>query len=91
MIRDVRIALIEMGHFGLADVLEEAVDLMHRRRPVRRMRAKSPTVTPEIRQQIITLAINTELHVAEIAAQVGVNPGRVSEVLQRYARINRAR
>ena len=55
---------------------------LHRRSPVRQMPMKSRPVTTRVKQQIIDLADNTELHSSEIAAKLGVNPGRVSEVLQ---------
>ncbi len=89
MISEVRNALVETNQTGLADLLSEALDLLTRRRAVRRMRAKSPAITAQIRQAIIERAGSTDLHASEIAAELGVNPGRVSEVLQRHARLNR--
>lgn len=89
MIGNVRSALHDLHQAGLADQLTEALDLLMRRSPVRRMRVKSPPITAELRQAIIDRASSTDLHTSEIAAELGVNPGRVSEVLQRNARRNR--
>jgi hypothetical protein len=55
---------------------------MRRRKPARRAPIHSARVTPAIRDKIIDLAETTDMHSSEIAAAVGVNPGRVSEVLQ---------
>jgi hypothetical protein len=54
---------------------------LHRRAPVRRMPIRSRPITRLVKEQIIELARNTDMHTADIAARVGVNPGRVSEVL----------
>ncbi len=62
----------------IAEVIDQ---YLHRRPPVRQMPIRSRPVTRQVKERIIELAINTELHAAEIAAEVGVNPGRVSEVL----------
>lgn len=55
--------------------------LMYRRPAARRMGVRSRRITPAIRAQIIELADTTDMHSSEIAAEVGVNPGRVSEIL----------
>lgn len=89
MISEVRKTLVETNQTGLADLLAEALDLLTRRRAVRRMRAKSLPITAQVRQAIIERASSTDLHASEIASELGVNPGRVSEVLQRQARLNR--
>jgi hypothetical protein len=81
-------ALETVGDIESATKLRDALDLLYRRSPVRRMRKKSPRITGEMRRQIIDLARTTDLHNAEIAAILEVNPGRVSEVLQRAARVN---
>jgi streptomycin 6-kinase len=62
----------------IGDVVER---YLHRRPPVRQMPIRSRPLTRRVKEKIIELAENTELHSAEIAAEVGVNPGRVSEVL----------
>ena len=54
---------------------------LHRRSAARHMPIRSRSVTRSVREQIVDLAENTDMHSAEIAAKVGVNPGRVSEVL----------
>lgn len=66
----------------LAAELESIIDDdLYRRKPARKMRRKSVPVTASVKAKIIQLA-ETDLHSDEIAARVGVNPGRVSEVLQ---------
>lgn len=72
------------GDHDHADQIVDVVDnLMVRRSPVRgRMPTKSNQVTPAIKAQILRLAKTTSMHSAEIAVRLGVNPGRVSEVLQ---------
>lgn len=75
--------LREEGEAEYAAEIEDIVDgLMHRRKPVRKAPTHSVPVTDEVKRQIRRLAENPNLHSSEIAAQVGVNPGRVSEVLQ---------
>lgn len=70
------------GEAELASRIGDVIDqYLHRRRPVRQMPIRSRSVTPRLKQQIIALAENTEMHSAEIAVRLGVNPGRVSEVL----------
>jgi hypothetical protein len=77
---------IEAGKSTPKDLASDIRKLIHekliRRSPARRMGQKSSPVTSEVKNKIIELAENTELHSAEIAAEVGVNPGRVSEILQ---------
>jgi hypothetical protein len=64
----------------ITDIVES---MMFRRTPARgRMPGKSNQITPDIKAQILKLAKSTKMHSAEIAAELGVNPGRVSEVLQ---------
>ena len=55
---------------------------MTREKHVRRAPVKWRGVTPQIAHSIKTMAkSNPTMHLSEIAAKVGVNPGRVSEVL----------
>lgn len=61
--------------------IEEALSMMTRSTPVRRAREKSKPITPEVKAQIRQLA-KTDLHMSEIGHHLGVNPGRVSEVLR---------
>jgi hypothetical protein len=75
----------ELRRAGQRDVarrLSDVVGLMRRRAPARRMRTHSRTVTPAIREQVLELARTTDMHSAEIAVQLNLNPGRVSEILQ---------
>lgn len=70
------------GQRDLATKLSGVTTLLHRRPAARRMPVHSRSITPAIRQQILDLARTTDLHSSEIAARLGVNPGRVSEILQ---------
>lgn len=70
------------GDRDLARRLSGVIGLMRRRPPVRRMPTHSRTVTPQIREQVLELARTTDMHSAEIAVQLNLNPGRVSEILQ---------
>lgn len=70
------------GQADLARRLSGVIGLLRRRAPVRRMPAHSQKVTPEIKRKVLELAGTTNLHSAEIAAQLKINPGRVSEILQ---------
>jgi hypothetical protein len=70
------------GQRDLARRLSNVTSLLHRRPAARRMPIHSNPITPAIRQQILELARTTDMHSSEIAAQLGVNPGRVSEILQ---------
>jgi len=71
------------GQVEAAGTIGEVVSrYLHRRQPVRRMPVHSQSVTRRVRERIVELAESTDMHSAEIAAKVGVNPGRVSEVLQ---------
>lgn len=57
-------------------------DLMYRRQPARRASSHSNPITPVIIAQARNLAATTDLHSSEIASRLGVNPGRISEILQ---------
>lgn len=48
--------------------------------PVRRAPDKSLDITPAMRAQIFALA-KTDMHLSEIGHRLGINQGRVSEVL----------
>lgn len=58
----------------------EALSMMTRERMVRRAPDKSRKITPEMKETIRRLA-RTDMHVGEIAHRLGINQGRVSEVL----------
>lgn len=75
----------ELEAAGLDDYADELRQLevyTHRRTAARRAPSHSAPVTPARRARIVELAETTDMHSSEIAAEVGVNPGRVSEVLQ---------
>ncbi len=70
------------GEVGEAVKLENVVQgLMHRKSPARRASRHSKSVTGTIRKQVLHLASTTDLHSSEIAARLGINPGRVSEII----------
>jgi len=81
-IREIAQRLLDGGHAQEANALHQILPLMQRRQAARRMERHSRRVSPAIRERIIELAETTDMHSAEIAAEVGVNPGRVSEILQ---------
>jgi len=61
--------------------LMNALSMMTRRQHVKG-RVKSKPITEDLRKEIIALnRAAPDLHYSEIAHRVGVNPGRVSEVL----------
>ena len=66
----------------LAAQIQRIIDLdLYRQSPARRMKNKSRPVTKRVREEILHLANTTHMHEHEIAVAVGVNHGRVSEVL----------
>jgi hypothetical protein len=70
------------GQRDLARRLSGVNSLLFRRSPARRMPSHSRSVTPQIREQVLDLARTTDMHSAEIAVHLNLNPGRVSEILQ---------
>jgi hypothetical protein len=75
--------LRRIGQRDLASRVNDVVsNLMYRRSPARRMPIHSNPVTPQIIREVRRLADTTDMHSSEIAAELGVNPGRVSEILQ---------
>ena len=61
--------------------LAHALHLMHRKPPIKRARQRN-VLTAEKRAAVLALARrNPDLHLADIAEIVGLNPGRVSEIL----------
>ena len=54
---------------------------MHRRKPVRMTKPRSPPVTPAIKAKIRELAATTDASQMAIGARLGVSSGRVSETL----------
>ena len=75
--------LRRIGQRDLASRVSEVVsDMMYRRTPARRAPRHSNPITPDVIREARHLARTTNLHSSEIAAQLGVNPGRISEILQ---------
>jgi hypothetical protein len=74
--------LARSGQRDAARRLSSVLGLMHRRSPARRMPTHSRSVTPQIRRQVLEVAETTDMHSAEIAVRLNLNPGRVSEILQ---------
>ena len=72
------------GRDDLAARVDVVVEKLHRRKAARpRAPVHSAKITPEIRRQVVELATSRpDLHLSEIAAKLGLNPGRVSEILQ---------
>ena len=63
-----------------AALIDEALSMMTRERMVRRAPEKSKPLTAEVRAKIFAMA-KTDMHMGDIAHQLGINQGRVSEVL----------
>jgi hypothetical protein len=62
--------------------LKAIAEELPNRSPIRRSPRVSPRVTPEIAEQVRRLALdNPTMSNHEIAAQLGLNQGRVSEIL----------
>lgn len=80
----------DLAAAGMADkaaTLRALADETKRRRAVRHTRAKSRPVTTETRDRIHALArANPDWSMIEIGEAVGVNQGRVSEVLAGFRR-----
>lgn len=82
IIDDVRLSLLDIdGNEALAMRLDEALALLTRRPYVRKTPAKNHGVTDIQKERIVLLANSTDMSQLEIGMDVGVNPGRVSEVL----------
>lgn len=64
-----------------ADRLEATLHKLHRRPVVRQTRKKIPAPTKAQKAQVRLLAKTTRMSQLEIANEVGLNPGRVSEIL----------
>ena len=80
---DIAADLKSAGDEETANHIREVVNnRMFRRSAARRSPTKSRPITERMKQRIIDMAETTELHSAEIAVRLNVNPGRVSEVLQ---------
>lgn len=81
MARQMLVALAEDLPDEQRDQLLDIVRAFLFREPyVRRAPMKSNGITPAVRKQIHALAA-TDLHMSEIGSRLGINQGRVSEVL----------
>ena len=57
-------------------------NFMTREKYIRKAPVKSRVVTPDMARRVRTMAVqHPDMHLADIAAQFGINPGRVSEIL----------
>ncbi|MGJ0621485.1 MAG: hypothetical protein ACR65Z_12350 [Methylocystis sp.] len=74
--------LKEKGDYETVERLIEVESLLVRRPAARIAPIQSQPVTPEVRALVLKLAKTTDLQSSQIAAQLNVNPGRVSEILQ---------
>jgi len=82
-LRQIAIELKQAGRADFAGRVEDIVsNLLHRRPAVRRAPTHSAKVTLVARQKVVDLATTTDLHSSEITAALGLNPARVSEILQ---------
>lgn len=76
--------LLEMNDISKTEAAQQirVVVAVHlcREKKVRRAPTKSQPVTPEMRAQIFQLA-RTNMHMSEIGHRLGINQGRVSEIL----------
>jgi hypothetical protein len=82
-LRDFEEALREHGMTSALTVLEMLRDKDRKRRrvaPARRVTARK--MTPELAQQIVDLHRTTKMTQQEIAFKLGVNQGRVNEVIK---------
>ncbi len=81
-IPEIRSRLRELADEEGIDELNDIADELYRNPPVKRARTKSPSLTPELAQQIRDFAAaHPDLHQQDIANHFGVNHGRVSEAL----------
>lgn len=75
----------QLDHMGFSyealQITRIVSDHLVRRPQVRRAPCKSPEVTLEMANEMIVMARNPSVTLADIAAAFRVNPGRVSEVL----------
>lgn len=85
LLREARDALrspAPIDRAALADQIDLAERRLYRRSAVRKAPVQSSPVTPDIADRIRVMAQrNHRLTQAQIAAELGINQGRVSEVL----------
>lgn len=68
-------------HIAARIIREKIIPKMVRRSPVRRAPVKNGPLTPAQRAEVDRLFATTDMSQMELAMQVGVNPGRISEHL----------
>lgn len=65
-----------------ADEINTLLQMLARKSPVRRAPVKKRGITPDLRSVILRYASDhPKAHLQDIADRFGVNPGRVSEIL----------
>ena len=70
------------GQLEYADAIEMVVaKYMHRAAPDKRTMSKLPSPTRAQIAEVLALRTTTEMSQLEIAVRVGLNPGRVSEIV----------
>jgi len=83
-IPELRQRLREIADDEGIDEIHDIVDEMYRNSPIKRAANKSRSLTPELADQIRKfVAKNPKLHQRDVAQRFNVNPGRVSEALNR--------
>jgi DNA-binding MarR family transcriptional regulator len=69
-----------LPHVHAAELASIVNHYLFREPKIRRAPTKSADITPSMRRQIFALA-KTDMHLSEIGHRLGINQGRVSEVL----------
>ena len=83
-IPEIRERLTEIADEEGINELRELAAEMFRKPPVRRATVKSPHLTPKLAEEIRQYeAAHPDEHFSKIAAHFNVNPGRISEAMNR--------
>ncbi len=83
-IPEIRERLLEIARLHEIPEIEELVAEMYRNSPVSRAKSKSRKLTPNLARQIrVKKRRHPNKHQREIAEEFNVNPGRVSEALNK--------
>jgi hypothetical protein len=82
-LRVIATELRDTGSVEIADRIDEIIDTcLYRERPIRKASVQSNGVTPYLAKQVLLYALkNPDAPFSQIATVFGVNPGRVSEIL----------
>ncbi|GAA0468908.1 hypothetical protein GCM10009096_07280 [Parasphingorhabdus litoris] len=81
-IPQIRDRLRELADELNLEELHDLADEMYRNSPVKRARARSVHLTPELAEEIrVFVRKHPKLHQRDVAQKFNVNPGRVSEAL----------